>query len=634
MRSSKFVRANVNTYKTTKLAASNIVTNRNRYRSAGNTSYREALTSGNVAIRRSGGLYSAHKKKKVADTSSQMEAGENPGNPGNQEASRKSVTTLPESQDEEKLMHQKNNGIPLANMKADVMILNTTATPRHTLCKKFELLKGIDLLPGKDIKSVPNVSLSACCNLCSKHGICGGFSFVHSSGNLLSRCWLKPRPKRGLPKSSFLVLSKPGVYMTSGVLSEVFRLSRSSMSGSDGTATISGKKWNQEPEEEDDVNVNGKCVMPKMDPWDPTMKALFAPRLHKCPRPGNLDISMRHEEHKPSMVDCKLEPVLFQRDTYPQHKFGVHEPADGYLSRKPCKRTKRYRFEWHVHRKKDVLARYNALPDHLKHSKEYPELQIFMLSHDSTSFSEYTRTMAKSRSTLESMGAIFFSGHSIVGDGTTANVAAVHTGYSELHSGEPGYPLHEARRGYAGSSFLDDWPWIGNEMKKRGFATAGHFGSRQDIGAFSMRLHGFKKPPFDHYMIPLFSALSSQNLWGDATDFCFDGVTQEMFTVNFATEFFQTYKDVPSFFYGHLAGVHHTEIESGAAAMFDQPFEAWLRHSWDHHKKQDVNNNSQQGSAGKMKDAFMFLLGDHGKRNGRQSPGMVRRLEERNPVLA
>jgi hypothetical protein len=72
-------------------------------------------------------------------------------------------------------------------------------------------------------------------------------------------------------------------------------------------------------------------------------------------------------------------------------------------------------------------------------------------------------------------------------------------------------------------------------MKARGYATAGHFGSEPGIGAFSMRLHGFKNPPFDHYMLPLFSFLKEKGLWGGPSQFCFENRTAEMLTVDFAT---------------------------------------------------------------------------------------------------
>ena len=42
-------------------------------------------------------------------------------------------------------------------------------------------------------------------------------------------------------------------------------------------------------------------------------------------------------------------------------------------------------------------------------------VHILMISHDSTSVSEYKRIMPKSRSKLETLDAAFFEGHGIVG---------------------------------------------------------------------------------------------------------------------------------------------------------------------------------------------------------------------------
>ena len=64
---------------------------------------------------------------------------------------------------------------------------------------------------------------------------------------------------------------------------------------------------------------------------------------------------------------------------------------------------------------------------------------------------------------------------------------------------------------------------------------------------------GFKHPPMDHYMLPIFSKYAADELSPD----CFDGEPLPMLTVNFGTEMVKSYNNHSVFFYGHLATQHH-----------------------------------------------------------------------------
>ena len=78
------------------------------------------------------------------------------------------------------------------------------------------------------------------------------------------------------------------------------------------------------------------------------------------------------------------------------------------------------------------------------------------------------------------------------------------TGWNELKSGTPGYPLYEGRRGFPGSQTLDAWPWIMKQFSEAGFVTAGHLGDSPEILPFAMRMDGLKTSPFDHDISPYF----------------------------------------------------------------------------------------------------------------------------------
>jgi hypothetical protein len=361
-------------------------------------------------------------------------------------------------------------------------------------------------------------------------------------------------------------------------------------------------------------------VLPTLDPWEPSIKKNFHPRRFDCARAPKGPVV--NAAKLPGV--CQLAPVLFKKDTFPQHKLGPTSPNRSVSDVYAAKCGDQVFVHTKVVRRADVVARHRAYQtsgrsDASSQDREaQPPMQIFMLSHDSTSDSEYRRTMPASVAELEHLGAIFFPGHSIVGDGTTANVGGVHTGFSELHSGDPGYPLYEARRGFPKARVVDGWPWVHKEMQTRGFVTGGHFGSNPGIGAFSMRLMGFQKAPVDHYMLPLISYLGAHELWGGHTKYCYGGKTQEMLTVDYATDMLKTYPGMPGFAYAHLADVHHAlDAKRGHAAGFDSPFVDWLKNTWTR----------------ELPNAFLILTADHGARvHG--SDGLTSRMEERNPLLA
>merc|ERR1711968_236931 len=134
----------------------------------------------------------------------------------------------------------------------------------------------------------------------------------------------------------------------------------------------------------------------------------------------------------------------------------------------------------------------------------------------------------------EKLGGISLNGYSIVGDGTTANVGGVLTGWNELKSGTQGYPLYEGRKGFPGAKTLDDWPWIMNDFKKAGFVTAGHLGDSSNILPFGMRLRGLKTSQFDHDISPYF-------YHGEHMGNCNVGLHRSEVVLNFVNSFLKAY---------------------------------------------------------------------------------------------
>ena len=143
-------------------------------------------------------------------------------------------------------------------------------------------------------------------------------------------------------------------------------------------------------------------------------------------------------------------------------------------------------WEYHI----AVLRNVPHLKEHDRNS-----LNVMAIMLDSYSHSNAKRKLKNYYSELEKdENAILFNGHTVVGDGTTAQIAGQLTGMDELD-------LPEARKGKPGADTVDKYRWIFKDAKKAGYMTVF---AEEDVwtGTFNYRLKGFRDPPTDKYTRP------------------------------------------------------------------------------------------------------------------------------------
>ena len=86
---------------------------------------------------------------------------------------------------------------------------------------------------------------------------------------------------------------------------------------------------------------------------------------------------------------------------------------------------------------------------------------------------------------------VVFKQHSVVGDGTTPNLAAFLTGH-------PLSELPEGRKSASGAKVLDDWPLIWKDMHAKGYETW----FQEELpsgGMWHYQMKGFREVPVKHY---------------------------------------------------------------------------------------------------------------------------------------
>ena len=198
----------------------------------------------------------------------------------------------------------------------------------------------------------------------------------------------------------------------------------------------------------------------------------------------------------------------------------------------------------------------------------------------------------------------WFAGKTIVGDGTTAQLAAMLTGIAEKN--QP-----EARRSESLSDTVDKWRWVFRDFKKNGYATLFSEDSPK-LAAFNYRLKGFKKPPADHYARPFW--LEADKL---LDDFCIGGRAAHNISLEYLLSFFRAYKSKPKFSLTTHADISHDD--QNTIGYVDDDLKSIL---------QTLENENF------LSNTLLIIFGDHGARFSDLRKTIQGKLEERLPFMS
>ena len=196
------------------------------------------------------------------------------------------------------------------------------------------------------------------------------------------------------------------------------------------------------------------------------------------------------------------------------------------------------------------------------------------------------------------------AGETIVGDGTTAQLAAMLTGMEERKQ-------QEARKRISSSKPVDSWRWIFKNYKEKGYATMFSEDS-PGYAAFNYRLHGFYDPPTDHYARPF---------WLEAEKFvrghCVNSRASHVVSLEYLLSFFRRYKDRPKFAFSSHAVISHNDVNT--IGYVDDDLKAVLQML----EKESLLNNT-----------LLIVFADHGARFSSLRKTIQGKLEERFPFMS
>jgi hypothetical protein len=212
---------------------------------------------------------------------------------------------------------------------------------------------------------------------------------------------------------------------------------------------------------------------------------------------------------------------------------------------------------------------------------------VLMFGFDSVSRMSWIRMLPKSYEYMIKEGFIVLKGYNIVGDGTPQALLPILTGKKETE-------LHEARRGYANASYVDNFPWIWQKYKKAGYVTQ-WAEDMQSIGTFQLRMLGFRKQPVDHYMRLFY--LEAERYYSRFRYLCLGSLSRHQNMINWVKEFFKVYQTKPKFsFIFHSEASHNYNNPLG---LLDDDLLEFLKY---------------MKSSGIMDNTILLFMSDHGVR--------------------
>ena len=212
---------------------------------------------------------------------------------------------------------------------------------------------------------------------------------------------------------------------------------------------------------------------------------------------------------------------------------------------------------------------------------------VLMFGFDSVSRMSWIRMLPKSYEYMVKEGFVILKGYNIVGDGTPQALLPILTGKKETE-------LHEARRGFANASHVDDFPWIWKRFKNAGYVTQ-WAEDMQSIGTFQMRLLGFKQQPVDHYMRLFY--LEAEKYYVRFKKLCLGSLSRHENMINWVKEFYSVYESKPKFsFIFHSEASHNYNNPLGLLDHDIKNFLIYLK------------------TSGIMKNTVLLFMSDHGAR--------------------
>ncbi|CAD5223159.1 unnamed protein product [Bursaphelenchus okinawaensis] len=396
-------------------------------------------------------------------------------------------------------------------------------------------------------------------------------------------------------------------------LKGLYRLKTTTEEGLKSTETL--------PQQNENVSI---CKLPKLDPWDPTIKDLLNPKedpLEGCQ--PQYDV-LTYVEDQVLYVD--KEKVDGTTLCEYQCAYAVNDRDLRYGDWLKIDREGGARPDCDVFKVKcDAEEQYTFLHQHIAEqnlTKNFDPnaYSVHILMIDSTSSSQFIRTMPESMNFLKnSLESIHFPYLNKVGDNTRLNAYTFFLGEraANLTANPWGPFLAGGREDELCNKSINTENFVGFDYNKQGYVTM--LNDDWSEGFFNWpNCIGFTENPADHFMNPFSHHITVGNQFRDQRLYerMYQGTCHEPadYILETLQQYVQKYHNKPKLSINVLTQLTHDSINN----MYH--FDAKLKKALQKAEKQ-------------LQNSFFIVMSDHGNRNDWIRRTTVGALEDRNPFF-
>ncbi|GBL97185.1 hypothetical protein AVEN_144621-1 [Araneus ventricosus] len=371
------------------------------------------------------------------------------------------------------------------------------------------------------------------------------------------------------------------------------------------------------------------CKIPRLDPWDPTVKHLIELQdPYVCPgaplfmnsNPGgsialNKTILETYYNMTPEELVCYYQPIYrkheeewsereisFFSGNVIKLEFGAPLGEDHVAV--SCKLNgKQYEQYFPLVRLKEnvEVERNSLVPPN-------PNLNVILIGIDSVSKLNFLRHFPRTHAFLnEKLKPFEMNGYTKVGDNTFPNLVPMLTGQFVE------YWWNETVKN---TMFFDNVGFIWKKYAKRGYRTF-YAEDNPFAGTFNYIKRGFYNPPTDYYFRPLALALEMwKYLVKPEKEFCLNSQLDFDMIYKYLQDFAKTMGSRPYFGFAMVSTITHDKLNK--AGWADEPTVRLL---------EGLLND------GSLNNTLLVLFSDHGLRFGEIRHTYVGKFEERLPLM-
>ncbi|PRD19775.1 UNVERIFIED_CONTAM: hypothetical protein NCL1_56404 [Trichonephila clavipes] len=372
------------------------------------------------------------------------------------------------------------------------------------------------------------------------------------------------------------------------------------------------------------------CKIPKLDPWDPTVKHLIELQdPYICPGPPlfmkpslhgsivlNETILEQYYNITAKQLTCYYQPIYrkheepgnvrendFTNGNVTELQFGIplHEDYVGAS----CSLSPNVSFEQYfplVRLKEEIEE------ERSKITPPTPRLNVILAGIDSVSKLNFLRHFRKTRKFLnEKLTPFEMNGYTKVGDNTFPNLVPMLTGHFVEHY------WNESLRDIM---YFDEIDHIWKDYAKKGYRTF-YAEDSPFTGTFNYIKRGFYDPPTDYYIRPLMLALEYSTLKEKSTkEHCLNSQLETDLIYDYLRNFIKTMGDRPHIAFAMVSTMTHDYLNR--AGWADEPA---------------VNLLEDLLDMGALNNSLFVIFSDHGLRFGKIRYTYVGKFEERMPFM-